>query len=153
MSGLEFQPCSVLVLWFFTCYLSYLYPFPFFCLVTCKCFHKSSTYLIIHKASNTEVWPYEEVSGYSWHVHLGSAPVYKGDDYNPQVMGNGPQTDTEPVFNETSKEMDYQLVPITSDQIKQFEGKNKSQCFNENLVSYSAPNIFNKSHQIYIVSL
>lgn len=56
---------------------------------------------------------------------LGSAPVYKGGDYNPQVMGSGPQTDTEPVFNETSTEMDYQLVPITSDQIKQFGKKIK----------------------------
>lgn len=68
-------------------------------------------------------------------------------------MGSELQTDTEPVFNETFTEMDYQLVPITSDQIKQFGKKNKSQCFNEHLVSSSVPNIFNKSHQIYIASL
>lgn len=69
-------------------------------------------------------------------------------------MGSAPQTDIEPVLNETSKGMDYQLVPITSDQIKQFgEEKNKSQCLSENLVSYLAPNIFNNSHQIYIAYL
>lgn len=68
--------------------------------------------------------------------------MYKGDDYDPQVLGSGPQTDTEPVFNETSKGVDYQLVPITSDQIKQSGGKNKSQRFRENLVSYLALNIF-----------